>query len=223
MADTPLAQFLSHDPGQGTYAGFGDVRHPEGGGIQLVAGAHGADDGDARLRRLLHQGELGGDGVHRVHNIVILPQVKFPGGVRQVEEGMGANLAVGIDLRHPEPGSLGFFHAQGGMGSQDLTVQVGNAHSVLVDQVQLADACPGQGLHHIAAHASQSEDGHPGSLQPGDPFLSQQHGRAGILFLHAQSLLVFPLLYHTPTGIVNARICSPLGSRCFYQMGNTFF
>ena len=42
--DPPLPQLLAHHPGQGAARRFGDVRDHKGGGVQLVARPHGADN-----------------------------------------------------------------------------------------------------------------------------------------------------------------------------------
>ena len=47
MVDAATAQFVAHDAREGADGGFGDIGDPEKLGMDLVACAHAADEGDA--------------------------------------------------------------------------------------------------------------------------------------------------------------------------------
>ena len=49
---------------------------------------------------------------------------------------------------------------------EDLAVHVRQAHPVVVDEVQRADAAAHQRLHRVAAHAADAEHGYAGVVQP---------------------------------------------------------
>ena len=69
--DAPGPQLLAHHPGQGTALGFGQVGDAELGGIQLVAGAQGGDDGDPPGQGGLDQIQLTGDQINGVYDVII--------------------------------------------------------------------------------------------------------------------------------------------------------
>ena len=74
----PASAAPSASPGPGAALRFGQVGDGEGGGVQLVARAHGADERDPQGMAADGQLQLGGDGVHRVHHIVVPGQVHLP-------------------------------------------------------------------------------------------------------------------------------------------------
>ena len=80
MEDASRLQLPPHHPRQGADGGLVDVRDPEGGGIQLVAGAQGADDGNAQVVGMGNEAELTGDKINGVYNIIIGPGPGNPGG-----------------------------------------------------------------------------------------------------------------------------------------------
>ena len=136
VLDLPLAALGAHDLGQRADGGLVDVRHLKAGGVHLVARAHGADDGGARLLGLDHKGDLAGDGVDGVHHIVVLGKVELIlrfGG----EEGLvGRDLDVGVDVMDALFRHIHLVLAHRLAGGHDLTVQVGQADLVVVDEVQ---------------------------------------------------------------------------------------
>ena len=70
------------------------------------------------------------------------------------------------------------------MGGDDLSVQVGQADLVVIDQVQGAHAAAGQSLHGVAPHAADAEDSHPGFGQGFHSGLSQQQLGSGKFIEH---------------------------------------
>ena len=184
VADATAAQFLPHDTGQRAAAGLGDVRHPQQGGVQLVAGPQRRQDGDASGHGLLDQIQLAGHQIDAVGNVVILggeeilPMGGVVGGADGVDDGAGGDVpaTAGGDLR------LGLAH--GGVEGAELAVDVGDTDGVLIHQRQLTYAGAGQDLGGIAAHAAQTEHGHMGALQALQRRLAQHHLGAQKLFVH---------------------------------------
>ena len=101
MPDASFCKLLAHDPGQWAHGGFGNIRHLKGGGVQLVAGAHAADDRRVHRHGPLHQRQLPRHSVDGIHNIVILRKVKGIRRLRGVENRIGSHLTVWIDVQHP--------------------------------------------------------------------------------------------------------------------------
>ena len=164
MGNTPLFQFLPHDPRQGAEGGLVDVRDLKSGGVQLVAGAHRADEGCTGGVGHLCQQELGGDGIDGIHHIVILGEVEFCCRIRQEEGREGTDLAVRVNGEDPLFGGIHLQLADSMMGGNDLPVDIRQADPVMVNQINGADAAAGQGLHHMAAYTANAENGHPGGM-----------------------------------------------------------
>ena len=94
-------------------------------------------------------------------------EVKLVRGVRAEKDLFCFHLCVRIDVQYP---ALCRFHlgkAQGGVESQELPVQVGQADGVIVHQGKPPYTGPGQGFHRVAADAPKAEYGNVGLLQPG--------------------------------------------------------
>ena len=70
------------------------------------------------------------------------------------------------------------------MGCQNLAVDIGNADSIIVNEIQLSHTAAGQSLHRIATHTADAEDRNPGFLKPLQSLGSQQHLGSQKLFLH---------------------------------------
>ena len=71
-----------------------------------------------------------------------------------------------------------------GMQRDDLAVDVGQGHIVVVDQVDRAHAAAGQRLHRIAANTAHTEHSHPAFFQFIHCIRAQQKLRAGKFIQH---------------------------------------
>ena len=197
MLDLPLAALGAHDLGQRADGGLVDVRHLKAGGVHLVARAHGADDGGARLLGLDHKGDLAGDGVDGVHHIVVLGKVELILRFGGEEDLVSRDLDVGVDVMDALFRHIHLVLAHRLAGGHDLTVQVGQADLVVIDEVQRTHTAAGQRLDGIAAHAADAKHCHTGTVQLFHCFLAQQQLGAGILILHKytpyfSTLLIVP-------------------------------
>lgn len=180
----PLLAFPPHDPGQGIHPGFIDIRHTELGRIQLVACAHGTDDPGAGFLGPQNQRQLGRHGVHRVHHVVIFLEGEFPDVVPQDKGVVYPHLGLGVDVVNPLRHHFGFLLADGLDGGQNLPVHVGQAHPVVVDQIQRPHPRPGQGFAYVSAHPADAENRHPGLGEPVHSVRPQQQPGSGKLILH---------------------------------------
>ena len=133
---------------------------------------------------LLHQGQLGRDGIHRVHHIVIGLKVKGFRVFRQEEAGVGRHLHIGVDLQDPGLHGLYLQLPNGFPGGNDLPVQVGQAHPVVIHQVNGPQAAADQGLADIAPNAPNAKHGHTGGPQTVHGLLPKQQFRSGKLIQH---------------------------------------
>ncbi len=170
-----------------TDRGFVDVRDLKPRGVELVAGAHGADDGRACRLCLFHQRELALYGVDRVHDIIILRKIKGVRGFGQIKGMINRHPAIGVDVHNPRLGNVGFVLPDRGAQGDDLTVEVALGDRVVVDQIERTDARTRQRLHHIAADAADAEHRHTRVLQALHGFFSEQQLRARKCPAHSSS------------------------------------
>ena len=89
---------------------------------------------------LYHQRDLRRHSIHSIDNIIVFFEGKFIGIFRQEEALVHLHLCVGIDLQYALPHRVRLVLAHGSARRNDLPVQVGQAHPVVVDQVKRAHA-----------------------------------------------------------------------------------
>ena len=134
---------------------------PEQGRVQTVSGAQAGDEPDALFPAEDSERQLGSDIVDAVEDIVGLP-VQYLG---QVFGGEAAFPEGEIQLRIdvPEaPGSrFGLVMAYGGGHSDELPVEVGDVHLVIVREEHGSYAAAADGFRRGTADPSQSQDRHP--------------------------------------------------------------
>ena len=184
MFDAPFGQFLAHNPGQRAHGSFGNIGNLESGCIQLVSGAHAADDGGSDIHSPLHQLQFSSHRIDGIYNIIIPGKIKLLRRFREIEHLISADNTIRVDIQNASSGCLHFGHPHRGMGGKDLAVNVGNAHRVAVDEIQLPDAAAGQSFHRIAAYAADTKDSNPGLLQPLQGIGSQKHPGSQKLFVY---------------------------------------
>ena len=68
----PLFQLPPHHSRQRAYRSTVDIRHLKSRWVQLISGAHAADDRNPGLLRLQYQLYLSSDRIHRIHHIIIV-------------------------------------------------------------------------------------------------------------------------------------------------------
>ena len=78
---------------------------------------------------------------------------------------MGVDHRPGIDREDALFRGVHLIHTEGCVGGDDLAVEVGDVHRVVIDQVQCPHAASRQGLHTVTAHAADAKNGNAGALQ----------------------------------------------------------
>ena len=135
----------------------------------------------------LHQLQFARYRIDGIHNIIILGKVKLTGSFREIEHLVHPHQAIRIDIQNPPTCRFYLGQTHGGMGGQNLAVDVGNAHRITVNEIQLPHTAAGQSLHRIAAHAAQTEHRHSCALQTGKGLLPQEQAHPGKFFPHISS------------------------------------
>ena len=69
-----------------------------------------------------------------------------------------------IDIQNPLPHDLCLIPPDTAVQCDNLTVQIGQADLIPVNQIQGAHAAPRQRLRHVPAYAADAEDRHPGTF-----------------------------------------------------------
>ena len=97
---------------------------------------------------------------------------------------------IGVDRKDALFANVHFLSANGISGCDNLTIEIGQTHFVVINNVQLADSAPRQRLHHVSAHASDAEDRYATSVQNLQGFCSHNkfHPRK---LIHYCLLLIF--------------------------------
>ena len=140
---------------------FADVANAKARGVELVARAHGADDGHARRRGPLDEQQLGRHRVDGVGYIVVGAQVEAPGALRVVKRLHGQRVRVRADGQRPRAHGLRLGHAHRLPRGDDLAVEIRFLHTVGVHERQMPDARAQKRFRGAAAHAAQTKDDHP--------------------------------------------------------------
>ena len=125
--------------------------------MNLVACTHAADDARTGLGCLLDQLELAGYGVDRIHNVVILGEIELRSGLRRVKGFVNVDLAVRIDIVNTLGGGLYLVLTDRLAGSDDLAIDVGQAHLIIVDEVKCTDTRTRQRFYRVAAYTADAE------------------------------------------------------------------
>ena len=106
----------------------------------------------------------------------------------QEEAGMDAHICLGIDLQDAIAHDFDLLLSHCFHSGDDLAVHVGQAHLIVVDQVEGAYAAAGQRLAYVAAHTAHTEHRNTAFGQLGHGIASQQQLGTGELVEHGSSL-----------------------------------
>ena len=107
---------------------------------------------------------------------------------------MDADIRLRMNGPDPLRHDLRLLFSDGLDCGDDLAVHIGQADPVVVDEIEGADAGPGQRLADVSAHASDPENRHPASRQAVHGLRSQQQPGPGKLILHKGWVLSFVCL-----------------------------
>ena len=161
-----LFELAAHDLRQRANRRLIDVRHLKHCRIQLVAGAHAADDRRSCLFRLHDQRNLCRHSIDCVHDIRIARKIELVSRLRQIEALVYLHLAVRVDVENAVTHDLRLIFSHGAARCDDLTVQVGEADLVIVDQIDGSHTAPHQRLHGVASHTANAKNSDPRTREP---------------------------------------------------------
>ena len=198
MGDAQILQSLAHHPGQGAYAGLGDVGHLEAGGIQLVPGAHAADHGHAGLVAAADQRDLRGNRIDAVRHIVVLRKIDAFGRVVVIEEGKRLKTAFRLNAQRALHHHIGLVATDGLPVRHQLSVDVGHVHDVRVHKIHRADARAHQCLSGEGAHAAHAKHDYAPVVKQAHGVRTDQPGGSFILSFHK---IISPAHYDRWSGI----------------------
>ena len=182
MVDALFPQPLPQHAGQGTGVGFCQIGDHKFGGIQLVAGAHAADDG--RVHRLgaadqLHLGRNRVDGVNHIGKCRKIKGI----GVFLAEKALpGLHDDGGVDVPDALCHDLHLGPSHGGAQGHDLPVQVALTDGVIIHQQQAAYAGARQRFTGKTAYAAHAEYGNIGVFQLVHTLFAQKQGGAAVFY-----------------------------------------
>lgn len=139
---------------------------------------HAADHRYVAIVCLLQQGAF---GIQRVDGIDDEVYVAFQDLAERLllhEKGKRLQFAVGVDRLHPLCGHLGLQPAQTIVGCKNLSIEVGDAYSVEIDDSNSTDSAAYQGLEAHASHSPQSHQNDMFLMQGMDGIFTEKSGYA---------------------------------------------
>ena len=136
-----LSHTFAHDSGEGVVAYFPELGTLDGEGVGAQGGAHRGEEGDAV--------EGGGvedelylvlEGVDGIDDVVIVLEVEVVLGVGTVYLLQSGDLSLGVDVEQSLAQGFNLYLANGLAGCHDLTVAVGDADAVGIDDGEMLNA-----------------------------------------------------------------------------------
>ena len=184
MLNADFSAGAAEGAGQGAGVGFRQVADEKTGGIFLVGGAHGGDQ--RNLGRFAGPGQFdfSGHRINGVDDIVIGGEIKLAGGFGREENRNGFDLRVGTDVFQPFFHGLGLVPPQGGVKSDNLSVEIADADRVRVHQREMSDSAPAQGFGDVTAHTADTEEDHAAVFQLFNGAVAQDDAGTAVKILH---------------------------------------
>ena len=161
-----LFEFAAHDLRQRADRRLIDVRHLKHCRIQLVAGAHAADDRRSCLLRLHDQRNLCRHSIDCIHDIRIAGKIELVLCLWQIEALVHLHLAVRVDVENAVTHDLRLIFSHGAARCDDLTVQIGEADLIIVDQIDGSHTASHQRLYGVASHTTNTKNSDPRTREP---------------------------------------------------------
>ena len=184
VGDMQPSQLLADNLCQWVHLGLVDVGHAEGSGIELVGSSHARDDGDVEGIAAFDELELSSHCVYAVHDIVILAEVDLVGVGGHVKHLMLMHDATAVDVMDTSLGHVDLMLADRGDERIDLPVDIGEADTVVVEEVEFANSAACQYFHHITTDATNAKDGYTGAAERVNGGLAKKQLCTGKLILH---------------------------------------
>ena len=153
-----LTKLLADPPKQAVVRAHRQITHGDLRGIDLATGATDGDQRDAFVAATHNQQALVFDRVDGVHDEVKPATQDVIGGRRGEELAERLDLAVRVHGLDPRGHRADLGLAHHAIDGVDLTVCVGDADVVHIDEGQSTDARARQGLRGPRAHAADADD-----------------------------------------------------------------
>lgn len=87
---------------------------------------------------------------------------------------MGLHHAVWVDVENARLGHINLVPAYGAVGGDNLAVEIGDAHLVVVEEVDGSHTTASEHLGGIASHASHAKNGYSALCKRVDGFLAKK-------------------------------------------------
>ena len=111
---------------------------------------------------MFHQFQFSGNGVNGVHDVIILGEVELRGSVWRIEGLIGIDHHCRVDFQNALLRDVNLIVSHRLSCGENLAVQIGEAHTIVINQVQRTDPAARQRFHRIPAHPSDAEHGNAG-------------------------------------------------------------
>ena len=188
--DVQLAKFLAYHLSQRIHLCLIDIGDTEGCGIHLVGSSHTRDYGNVQFVTTPNKFEFGRHRVYTVHYIVKVRKVYFVCILGYVEHLVFVYDAAFVDVMHTLFTHIDFVLAHTAQGGNHLTVDIGKAHAVIVENVQFANTAACQHLHYVSTDTTDTENSHSTTRKGVDGCLPHEQLGTGKLVLHTFCYLV---------------------------------
>ena len=132
--DAPFFEFPAHDLRQGIDAGLIDVGYFKARRVQLVAGAHAADNRNLPFLRFFSQAQFAAHRIDGVYNIIIMTGKETVCHIGHIKILYTINCCLRIDIQNPLLHHFCFLLAYGLARGMDLTVNIRQAYEVIIDK-----------------------------------------------------------------------------------------
>ena len=126
--------------------------------IQLVSGAHAADDRNFTVDRPHDDLDLCRHRVHRIDHIGIFRKVELIRIFREIKALSDLDLGIWIDIQDPVAHDFRLILSNCLSRRDDLAVDICQADLIIVHQHKGTDSASRQCLRHISADSADSED-----------------------------------------------------------------
>ena len=167
--DAALLALFAHDAAHGIADRFENVGKAQALGMQLVAAAHGAHQANVVVLSIFGNGELGGDGVDGVDDVVELAtcllknaREEFVDVIAQQVFGAFDDGGGRVDVVDHSLHNVHFALTDGAMKGNGLTVNVTGRDDVFIQNYEMANAAAGKCFTAVGAHAAAAEYQHRG-------------------------------------------------------------
>ena len=128
-------------------------------GIELVARSHAADDGNVAFFTRKNEIDLRRDGIDGIDDVIVSMAEESIGVFRQVEVFDGIDNGFWVDRKNAVFHGIRLFLPDRLRRRMDLTVDVREADTVVVDEDDMANARTRKAFDSVRANATDTKDG----------------------------------------------------------------